>query len=126
MKRHYIHASKLETKDFIMTLEKKLRAFFMKNDPGRVRLAPKMALKFRGKDKAILAHLTKVYSKGGVDAIIAKGVAVKETKRLEEIAKTAAPDVDEVLDSGSAVEQTEEEIAASIENVEDLIDDLDD
>lgn len=114
-----------------MTLEKKLRAFFMKNDPGRVRLAKKMAKKFRGKDKAILAHLNKVYATGGVDGILERGLAPKNTAKFEEVSEVMEDVVEDTVDTiedaaGTAADEVQEDVSDAIENVEDLIDDLDD
>ena len=53
------------------TFYQKLRTFFLKHDPGRVRLAKKIATKFRtpSAQKIVLNRLNEVYSNGGPDQL---------------------------------------------------------
>jgi hypothetical protein len=51
------------------SFEKQLREFFMKHDPGRLRLAAQIAKKFNNNRKDVLNHLEKVYKNGGVDKL---------------------------------------------------------
>lgn len=94
-----------------MTLEKKLRQFFMKYDPGRLRLSKKIAREFRGKDDAVMKHLTRVYANGGPGEMDEAAIeAMKERKRLkrEEKERRRA----EAL----AAVQTDEGIVEDVEN----------
>lgn len=122
-----------------MSLEKKLRAFFMKHDPGRVRLAKRMARQFRGRDEAVLAHLTKIYKSGGVsDSLLkrvedSKGKLERRAARMADqnafdaITEEATENLESVVDEVDQVqEEITEEVADAMDNVEDLIDDLDD
>jgi hypothetical protein len=143
MNIHYIHAEFKEIKIiFSMTLEQKLRTFFRKYDPSRLRLAKQMARNFRGQDDAVMKHLTKVYATGGPAALIEKGVRRPKKKREieaveEEENLVLADAVDEVVEEEMvAIEETIEDSDEVViddadedsnkDSVESIIDDLDD
>lgn len=50
-----------------MSFYKEVRTFFLKNDPGRVRLAKKIATNFKTKSaqKTVIKRLVEVYKNGG-------------------------------------------------------------
>ncbi|MCT4580700.1 MAG: hypothetical protein N4A35_04715 [Flavobacteriales bacterium] len=54
-----------------MSFYKEVRTFFLKNDPGRVRLAKKIAANFKTKSaqKVVMKRLVEVYRNGGPDNI---------------------------------------------------------
>jgi len=126
MNIRYIHAEFKEIKIiFSMTLEQKLRTFFKKYDPSRLRLAKQMARQFRGQDDAVMKHLTKVYSTGGPAALIEKGV-----KKAKKKAKKAARlEAENLALADAADEVVEEEVVAIEEAAPDsdeiVIDDVD-
>ncbi|MFN3918135.1 MAG: hypothetical protein ACK4K0_10370 [Flavobacteriales bacterium] len=81
------------------SFEKQLREFFMKHDPGRLRLAAKIAKKFNGNRKDVLNHLEKIYKSGGVDKL----KPIVEKRKLQAASRPAPqPQVEAV-----AVEQGE-------------------
>ncbi len=116
----------------------------MKYDPGRVRLAKKMARQFRGKDEAVMAHLTKVYANGGpgkLDQSAAEGKKKKKKKDKKKNQETAVVDESSVVESTSEEVVVEEPTAEAVEetveageetkrnagnNGDSVIDDLDD
>lgn len=76
-----------------MTFYKQVRTFFLKNDPGRVRLAKKIAVSFNSKSaqKLVMKRLEEVYRSGGPENIkiipridTAKVVFIEEEKIVDE------------------------------------------
>lgn len=68
-----------------MSFYKELKNFFLKNDPGRVRLAKKIAGKFKTKSsqKIVINRLIEVYKSGGPSNLTVSKIA--ETPKQEEI-----------------------------------------
>ncbi len=88
-----------------MTFYEKLRNFFLKNDPGRVRLAKRIAARFtsKGAQNAVMNRLKEVYANGGPDNLTIAPKAEK-IEVIEEVADVVA-ETEEVIE---ATEETEE------------------
>ncbi len=92
-----------------MTFYQELRNFFLKTDPGRVRLAKKIAATYSSKAerRAVMNRLREVYAMGGPEKLEVKPKAVQEQK-VEAPAENLVQEeiVDEVTE---VVEENNEE-----------------
>lgn len=107
-----------------MTFEDKLREFFKKHDPGRLRFARKIANKYQPKAKDVLAELAKIYAGGGPGTYAAKMEAKRNAAfqnfptNFDEISEGA----DDEIEDDTVVTEVEK----SSNGDTGMIDDLDD
>ena len=107
-----------------MTFEDKLREFFKKHDPGRLRFARKIANKYQHKATDVLSELAKIYAGGGPGSHAAKMEARRNS------AFQNFPDTFDEIDVSVNDKEENDTAVTEVEKSSDsdpgMIDDLDD
>ena len=90
-----------------MTYLKRLKTFFMQNDPDRLYLAKKISRSFRHDEDAVMQRLEEIYASGGPKKLIYKEL-------FKSTSTTSSAEVENDLESEVVVEASNEAEALKI------------